>query len=47
MFMNTDNVTSSGETIDYGPCAFMDNFNMSQYLVQLIGKVDTHLVINQ
>ena len=27
--MNTDNVTLSGETIDYGPCAFMDNFNMS------------------
>jgi len=22
--MNTDNVTLSGETIDYGPCAFMD-----------------------
>jgi uncharacterized protein YdiU (UPF0061 family) len=22
--MNTDNVTISGETIDYGPCAFMD-----------------------
>ena len=27
--MNTDNTTLSGETIDYGPCAFMDNFNMS------------------
>ncbi|WP_258802298.1 protein adenylyltransferase SelO [Pseudarthrobacter sp. NS4] len=25
--MNTDNVTISGETIDYGPCAFMDAFN--------------------
>ena len=24
--MNTDNTTISGETIDYGPCAFMDNF---------------------
>jgi uncharacterized protein YdiU (UPF0061 family) len=24
--MNTDNVTISGETIDYGPCAFMDRF---------------------
>ena len=24
--MNTDNVTVSGETIDYGPCAFMDNY---------------------
>lgn len=25
--MNTDNVTLSGETIDYGPCAFMDHYN--------------------
>ncbi|EFL88601.1 YdiU family protein [Ahrensia sp. R2A130] len=24
--MNTDNVALSGETIDYGPCAFMDEF---------------------
>lgn len=25
--MNTDNMTISGETIDYGPCAFMDTFH--------------------
>lgn len=25
--MNTDNMTISGETIDYGPCAFMDSYN--------------------
>jgi len=25
--MNTDNVAISGETIDYGPCAFMDNYD--------------------
>jgi uncharacterized protein YdiU (UPF0061 family) len=25
--MNTDNVTISGETIDYGPCAFMDAYD--------------------
>src|SRR6185312_11093670 len=25
--MNTDNMTISGETIDYGPCAFMDRFD--------------------
>ena len=25
--MNTDNVLLSGETIDYGPCAFMDEFD--------------------
>jgi len=26
--MNTDNVAISGETIDYGPCAFMDRFSL-------------------
>ncbi|HET8817737.1 MAG TPA: protein adenylyltransferase SelO family protein, partial [Pseudidiomarina sp.] len=25
--MNTDNMTLSGETIDYGPCAFMENYD--------------------
>ena len=25
--MNTDNMSISGETIDYGPCAFMDNYH--------------------
>ena len=25
--MNTDNMTVSGETIDYGPCAFMNNYD--------------------
>ena len=25
--MNTDNMAISGETIDYGPCAFMDHYN--------------------
>ena len=25
--MNTDNMSISGETIDYGPCAFMDNYD--------------------
>ena len=25
--MNTDNVALSGETIDYGPCAFMDHYD--------------------
>jgi uncharacterized protein YdiU (UPF0061 family) len=27
--MNTDNMSISGETIDYGPCAFMDEFDMN------------------
>ena len=25
--MNTDNCSVAGETIDYGPCAFMDSYN--------------------
>ena len=25
--MNTDNMSIAGETIDYGPCAFMDHYN--------------------
>ena len=25
--MNTDNIAISGQTIDYGPCAFMDTYN--------------------
>lgn len=28
--MNTDNMSVAGETIDYGPCAFMDFFNHHQ-----------------
>ncbi len=28
--MNTDNMTISGETIDYGPCAFMDAYREGQ-----------------
>ena len=28
--MNTDNTSISGETIDYGPCAFMDHFDPAQ-----------------
>lgn len=27
--INTDNVLISGETIDYGPCAFMDTYNLN------------------
>ena len=25
--MNTDNMSVAGETIDYGPCAFMDGYH--------------------
>ena len=28
--MNTDNVTISGETIDYGPCAFLDTYSAGE-----------------
>lgn len=28
--MNTDNMSVAGETIDYGPCAFMDYFDFDQ-----------------
>ena len=30
--MNTDNMTISGETIDYGPCAFMDAYDPAQVI---------------
>lgn len=36
--MNTDNMTLSGETIDYGPCAFMDVFNLET----VFSSIDTH-----
>jgi uncharacterized protein YdiU (UPF0061 family) len=35
--MNTDNVAISGETIDYGPCAFMDMFHPAQ----VFSSIDT------
>ncbi|RDY24342.1 YdiU family protein [Romboutsia maritimum] len=36
--MNTDNMTISGETIDYGPCAFMDNYNPNT----VFSSIDTY-----
>lgn len=30
--MNTDNMTISGETIDFGPCAFMDHYDPTMVL---------------
>jgi len=36
--MNTDNMAISGETIDYGPCAFMDIFSMGQ----VFSSIDTN-----
>lgn len=36
--MNTDNMTISGETIDYGPCAFMDVFDLDT----VFSSIDAH-----
>jgi uncharacterized protein YdiU (UPF0061 family) len=36
--MNTDNTSVSGETIDYGPCAFMDAFHPQR----VFSSIDTH-----
>ena len=36
--MNTDNMTISGETIDYGPCAFMDRYAKDT----VFSSIDTH-----
>jgi serine/tyrosine/threonine adenylyltransferase len=36
--MNTDNMTLSGETIDYGPCAFMDTYDPAT----VFSSIDRH-----
>lgn len=36
--MNTDNMAVSGESIDYGPCAFMDTYNPET----VFSSIDTH-----
>src|SRR5690625_1683862 len=36
--MNTDNMTISGETIDYGPCAFMDTYDPGT----VFSSIDVH-----
>jgi serine/tyrosine/threonine adenylyltransferase len=36
--MNTDNFSISGETIDYGPCAFMDVYDANQ----VFSSIDRH-----
>jgi uncharacterized protein YdiU (UPF0061 family) len=36
--MNTDNMTISGETIDYGPCAFMEAYDPGA----VFSSIDTH-----
>lgn len=36
--MNTDNMTISGETIDYGPCAFLDEYKAGK----IFSSIDKH-----
>jgi uncharacterized protein YdiU (UPF0061 family) len=44
--MNTDNMAISGETIDYGPCAFMDHYN-PQTVFSSIDKFGRYSFSNQ
>src|SRR5436309_12124915 len=36
--MNTDNMSIAGETIDYGPCAFMDEYDPGK----VFSSIDHH-----
>ena len=44
--MNTDNMTISGETIDYGPCAFMDIYD-PQTVFSSIDQLGRYAYFNQ
>lgn len=44
--MNTDNMAISGETIDYGPCAFMDTYD-SQTVFSSIDRFGRYAYKNQ
>jgi len=44
--MNTDNISISGETIDYGPCAFMDEYD-PQTVFSSIDKQGRYAFSNQ
>ena len=44
--MNTDNMTISGETLDYGPCAFMDQFSFDQ-VFSYIDRQGRYAYMNQ
>ena len=44
--MNTDNMSISGETIDYGPCAFMDFYN-PKTVFSSIDKLGRYAFSNQ
>ena len=44
--MNTDNMSISGETIDYGPCAFMDSYD-PKTVFSSIDKMGRYAYCNQ
>lgn len=44
--MNTDNMAISGETIDYGPCAFMDQYH-PETVFSFIDKKGRYAWVNQ
>jgi uncharacterized protein YdiU (UPF0061 family) len=44
--MNTDNMSISGETIDYGPCAFMDTYD-PKTVFSSIDKMGRYAYCNQ
>ncbi len=44
--MNTDNMSVSGETIDYGPCAFMDTYD-PQTVFSSIDELGRYAYFNQ
>ena len=44
--MNTDNMALSGETIDYGPCAFMDRFAPDTVFSSIDQHGSTHMPTN-
>ena len=44
--MNTDNMSIAGETIDYGPCAFMDTFD-PQKVYSSIDRMGRYAYCNQ
>ena len=44
--MNTDNMTLSGETIDYGPCAFIDEYDPNT-VFSSIDRMGRYAFVNQ
>jgi uncharacterized protein YdiU (UPF0061 family) len=45
--MNTDNTALSGETIDFGPCAFMDSYDLRPPSARSMNSGATPTVINR